>query len=81
MINTKTKDLTWQGNVLYYGRRKLSEIRRDPDWPRIWRVVEADGSLSDMVNISRAKDAAMARASRILETRGGLRGRPEDRAE
>jgi hypothetical protein len=30
----------------------------DPDWPKMYRVGRPDGSLTDMVNISRARDAA-----------------------
>ena len=30
----------------------------DKTYPGMWRVVRPDGSLSDMVNKSRAKDAA-----------------------
>jgi hypothetical protein len=33
----------------------------------MWRVKYPDGSLSDMVNLIRAKDAAMAIARRILQ--------------
>jgi hypothetical protein len=34
-----------------------SGIVPDPQWPGMYRVVLADGSLSDMVNLARAKDA------------------------
>jgi hypothetical protein len=30
----------------------------DPDWPNIYRVRHPDGSLTDMVNLTRAMDAA-----------------------
>ena len=30
----------------------------DPDWPGMYRVQRPDGSLTDMVNLTRAKDAA-----------------------
>ena len=30
----------------------------DPDWPNMYRIRLLDGTLSDMVNLSRAKDAA-----------------------
>jgi hypothetical protein len=30
----------------------------DPDWPGMYRVSKPDGSLSDMVNLTRARDAA-----------------------
>ena len=36
----------------------------DAKYPSMWRVLWPDGSQSDMVNLSRAKDAAMARCER-----------------
>jgi hypothetical protein len=30
----------------------------DPEWPAMYRVRSPDGSLTDMVNLSRARDAA-----------------------
>jgi hypothetical protein len=30
----------------------------DPDWPAMYRVRRPDGSLTDMVNLTRARDAA-----------------------
>jgi hypothetical protein len=44
---------------LYIGRRKTSvSVRPDFEWPGIWRVHDGD-RVSDMVNLSRAKDAAI----------------------
>jgi hypothetical protein len=34
-------------------------VRRDTKWPSMWRVNTADGWVSDMVNLTRAKDAAI----------------------
>lgn len=34
-------------------------IVQDARWPNMWRVAFPDGSLSDMVNIARAKEALM----------------------
>ena len=47
---------------LHYGsqRRPLIEVVPDAKWPGMWRLRTPDGTLSDMVNLSRAKDAAMA---------------------
>jgi hypothetical protein len=39
-------------------KRPVAEVVPDAKWPRMWRVRWPDGSLSDMVNLSRAKDAA-----------------------
>jgi hypothetical protein len=30
----------------------------DPDWPKKYRIRSPDGTLSDMVNLTRARDAA-----------------------
>jgi hypothetical protein len=48
---------------LYIGR-KFAGIRviSDEKYPSMWRIHWADGEVSDMVNLTRAKDAALARA-------------------
>lgn len=60
------QELTWRGNVLCLGRRKLTEIVQDDRYPTMWRVRRADGTLSDMLNITRARDAARGLALSIL---------------
>jgi hypothetical protein len=52
--------------ALYYGnaRNPLAEIVPDSHWPGMWRVRWPDGAVSDMTNVSRAKDAAVAIAER-----------------
>ena len=61
-------ELQWRGNALQLGRRVLARIEPDATWPGMWRVRLPDGRLTDMVNISRARDAARALAVRILNT-------------
>jgi hypothetical protein len=39
----------------------LSRVRPDSRYPGMYRVVQSDGSLSDMANLTRARDAAVAR--------------------
>src|SRR4029077_5139879 len=46
-------ELDWHGNV-------LAQIEPDAVWPSMWRVRTPDGRLTEMVNISRARDAARA---------------------
>ena len=58
--------LTWHGNRLCKGKQIIVTIKPDATYPKMWRVLELDGSLSDMVNLTRAKDAAVNRALRIL---------------
>ena len=63
-------ELDWHGNVLQLGRGKLAQIEPDAVWPSMWRVRTPDGRLTDMVNISRARDAARALALAALNQRG-----------
>lgn len=60
--------MTGPRTKLFYGRKPLLEVVPDAEYPAMWRVVWPDGSLSDMANIARAKDAAMvgARALGII---------------
>jgi hypothetical protein len=45
---------------LYIGKRFSGvSVRPDATWPGMWRVHTADGQVSDMVNLTRAKDAAI----------------------
>lgn len=37
---------------------------RDPDWPNMWRLRLPNGQLTDMVNLTRAKDAARSLSRR-----------------
>jgi hypothetical protein len=54
------RDLVWRGSKLYFGKRVVGEIVPDGTYPTMWRIVRPDGSLSDMVNRTRAKDACEA---------------------
>ena len=52
--------------ALHYGsaQNPLATVVPDDRWPGMWRIASPDGRLSDMVNLSRAKDAAVAIAER-----------------
>ena len=66
------QDLIWDGSQLrlFSSRgRVLASIEPDLTWPRLWRVRLPDGNLTDMVNLSRAKDAAASLALGILNHR------------
>jgi hypothetical protein len=41
----------------------------DGKYPNMWRLQFEDGQLSDMVNLTRAKDAALGYADRLLDPR------------
>jgi hypothetical protein len=56
-------DLTWDGLRLRLGRgRVLATIEADQWWPRMFRVRVGSAPVSDMVNVSRARDAAVSLA-------------------
>jgi hypothetical protein len=46
--------------------KALAHIVPDKTFPGMWRVVRPDGSLSDMVNKTRAKDVAWSRAENAV---------------
>jgi hypothetical protein len=73
--------LRWRksGNVfaLHFGQQHKALLHVVPDakYPDMWRVKHSDSTLSDMVNLSRAKDAAvsiaLARINKVQETSSG----------
>jgi hypothetical protein len=54
------RDMAWNGDTLHRkgSSRPLMSIERDSTYPNMWRVRRPNGTLSDMVNRTRAKDAA-----------------------
>ena len=59
---------TWRENVLYDNQRDTGfSIVPDEKYSGMWRVRYPDGTLSDMVNRVRAKDAARALARAALD--------------
>ncbi len=50
--------------VLKFNRRKVGRVFRDSQYPGMWRSRRADGRLSDMANLTRAKDAVLGAAQR-----------------
>jgi hypothetical protein len=65
--------------ALYYGRAQSPLVRVVPDsrQPNMWRVSWPDGALSDMVNLSRAKDACVVLCERGPPARNRRRFRWE----
>jgi hypothetical protein len=51
------RDAEWRGKDLVLYGKKIASIEPDSKWSGMWRV-RCGGQLSDMVNLSRAKDAA-----------------------
>ena len=67
------RDLTWRcerdGSLVLCrtgSRTILARIVADRVYPSMWRVKMLSGKLSDMTNLTRAKDAAMSMALAIL---------------
>jgi hypothetical protein len=56
------RDAEWHGNRLIFRRRVVATVIPDRDWPSMWRVRLPDGHVTDMVNYTRARDAARALA-------------------
>jgi hypothetical protein len=52
--------------VLKLGRRKLGRVFPDSQYPGMWRSRRTDGRLSDMANLSWAKNAVLAAAERDI---------------
>jgi hypothetical protein len=65
------RDVIWDGDDLRLGAkgRKLLRIVEDQKYPQMWRVESRDGSLTDMANRARAKDAGIAIALAVLNAR------------
>jgi hypothetical protein len=66
-------DLTWRGErlVLRAGGRAgpVVELVPDSTYPGMWRIRTPDGSLSDMLNRTRARDAARSILLGLLRQR------------
>jgi hypothetical protein len=59
--------------TLHHSQRKAPLLSVEPDakWPCMWRVRKPDGSLTDMVNLTRAKEAALPIATAHLNLKHG----------
>jgi hypothetical protein len=63
----RARHMRWDGGQLRLTTgRLLAIVEPDPDWPNMWRVHMPDGHVSDMVNRTRAKDAAISLALEAL---------------
>lgn len=57
--------------AMFEGGTAILWVVPDKTYPGMWRVSDVDGNLSDMVNLSRAKDAAVLIATRNLDSKRG----------
>src|SRR5262249_27219687 len=72
-MTTLTAKLDWKGDDLYFARRKLISVVRDEKYSNMWRVLSPDGRVCDLANRTRAKDAALGRARRMISKTGRIR--------
>jgi hypothetical protein len=74
MRTYKSHNLSWGRNDLRgVGKTTVVSIAPDQTYAGMWRVVLPDGRLSDMVNRTRAKDAATIVALSVLNSEGKKR--------
>jgi hypothetical protein len=63
-------DVKWDGLQLRSRTgRLLATVEPDPEWPLMYRVRLPGGHLTDMLNLTRAKDAAKFLALEVLNRR------------
>lgn len=63
------QEMTWKDNRLYLnGRVSGFSVVPDEKYSSMWRVRRPDGSLSDMVNFSRARDAARSLLGELVRS-------------
>jgi hypothetical protein len=67
--------LTWRRDgadwVLLSGRRRFGRVVPDTAYPQMWRSALSGGRLSDMANLSWAKNAVLVAAEREFEWEAG----------
>lgn len=53
-------NITWRKNAMYVtgSKRIQATVRRDTKYPQMWRAYFPDGSVTDICNYTRARDAA-----------------------
>ena len=70
-LNVQASGLEWKQSgsdwVLYHGRRRMGRVTPDAKYPGMWRSVKSRGRLSDLSNLSWAKNAVLVAAERQLE--------------
>jgi hypothetical protein len=68
------RDLIWRkhgvGYRLWYGKRRMGEIVPDTKYPGMWRSLMSGGHLSDMANITWAREAVRRAAEREIDFEG-----------
>ena len=69
-LHAQVISLTWRRDgdrwQLFSDRRRVGHVVPDSQYPGMWRSVRADGQLSDITNLTRAKSAVLDAAEREL---------------
>jgi len=66
------QDLRWEGHRLrLLSGRLLATVEPDNQWAGVYRVRFRDGRLTDLVNLTRARDAAVTLALASLNSARG----------
>lgn len=66
----ESKRFNWRGCLLYYENRSTGlSVVPEHTLPGMWRIQMPDGTLSDYLNLARAKDAAVDRGLATLNCR------------
>lgn len=60
------RDAVWRGNHLIFRRRVVASIVPDSTWPNMHRVRLPSGYITDMVNLTRARDATRSLAPKAM---------------
>jgi hypothetical protein len=80
VILGRRDDLRWgadgEGFALFYRRRRLITVEVESRFLGMWRIRHSDGTLSDMTNFARARDAAAEIVVHDLNTQGSRSGVP-----
>ena len=61
--------LRWHGLQLRRGDGVVAKVVADKDRPKLYRVHLSDGRITEMVNLTREKDAARSLALSVLDER------------
>jgi len=68
------RDLHWRGSKLYFGGITVGSVVADKTYPKMWRAIRPDGSLSDIANLTRARDAVVSQVLRKSNQETALEG-------
>ena len=65
-MTARTTTPRWRGDTLFYDGRRVGRVRRDSKYQSMYRVELPDGTWSEMLNLTRARNAARLLARPLL---------------